>query len=59
MEKIRTLHPKPTKRGVNIGRAKFDLIKSGIQDVNRARESMKSMKLFDSEGAIVKRDFFG
>ena len=45
--KIQTLHPDPAKKGVNIDRAKFDLVKSGVTHVLSAHEKMKPMKLFE------------
>lgn len=46
--KIQTLHPDPAKKGVNIDRAKFDLVRNGIFEVLGATEKMKPMKLFES-----------
>jgi hypothetical protein len=37
MEKIETLHPDPSKQGVNISRAKYDLIRETILDLIRDR----------------------
>ncbi len=46
-DKIKTLHPDPAKKGVNINRAKYDLVRSGIFDVLGATEKMKPMKMFE------------
>ena len=46
-EKIRTLHPDPCKKGVNIDRAKYDLVRTGIGHVLKANKKMKPMKLFE------------
>lgn len=47
-EKIQTLHPDPSKTGVNIDRAKFDLVRSGVTAVLSEHEKMKPMKLFEA-----------
>ena len=47
-EKIRTLHPDPAKQGVNIDRAKYDLVRGGIEAVLGQNETMKPMKMFNA-----------
>ncbi len=47
-EKIQTLHPDPAKQGVNIDRAKYDLVRSGIVHVLEDTPLMKPMQMFHS-----------
>jgi len=46
--KIQTLHPDPAKKGVNINRDKYDLVRSGIFDVLGQTPEMKPMKMFEA-----------
>ncbi len=50
-QKILTLHPEG-KRGVNIGRAKYDLIRAAIIDRLRGRELSASQVLQGVEKAV-------
>lgn len=59
MTKIQTLHPDPDKKGVNIDRAKYDLVRSGIIDVLSQRGKMKPMALFDGVADHLKGQMDG
>ena len=58
-EKIQTLHPDPNKKGVNIDRKKFDLVRQGIFDVLGGSENMKPMVLFDGVAEHLKGQLEG
>ena len=58
-EKIKTLHPDPAKQGVNIDRAKYDLVRGGIETVLAENGTMKPMKLFDAVADHLKGQMDG
>ena len=58
-EKILTLHPDPSKKGVNIDRAKYDLVRNGTFDVLGEHENMKPMALFDGVADHLKGQMEG
>ncbi len=58
-DKIRTLHPDPTKKGVNIDRAKYDLVRRGTLEVLGRQETMKPMKLFEAVADHLKSQMDG
>ena len=58
-EKIKTLHPDPAKQGVNIDRAKYDLVRGGIETVLAENDTMKPMKLFDAVADHLKGQMEG
>ena len=57
--KIRTLHPDPAKQGVNIDRAKYDLVRGGIEAVLAENTTMKPMKLFQAVADHLKGQMEG
>jgi len=59
MEKILTLHPDPEKKGVNISRAKYDLVKSGIFAILGETSEMKPMKLFEAVAEYLEGQMEG
>jgi len=58
-EKILTLHPDPAKKGVNISREKFDLVKSGILEVMGKAGQMKPRAMFQSVADHLKGQMEG
>ena len=58
-EKIQTLHPDPAKKGVNIDRAKYDLVRNGVESVLSAQGKMKPMNLFDGVADHLKGQMEG
>ncbi len=59
MEKILTLHPDASKKGVNISRDKYDLVRGGIQHVLTETPSMKPMKMFEAVAEHLKGQMEG
>jgi hypothetical protein len=47
MEKIETLHPEPGKTGVNISRAKYDLMRKTILAIIRDRTELTFRELVE------------
>jgi len=47
-DKVLTLHPDPAKKGVNIDRAKYDLVREGIFDVLENNPALKPMQMFEA-----------
>ena len=58
-EKIQTLHPDPAKKGVNIDRAKYDLIRAGIIEVMTLNPDLKPMQMFEANAAHLKGQMEG
>ena len=58
-DKIRTLHPDPSKKGVNIDQAKYDLVRSGISEVLALTPEMKPMKMFEAVAEHLKGQMEG
>lgn len=58
-EKIQTLHPDPAKKGVNIDRSKYDLVRSGVFEVLGANDKMKPMKMFEAVAEHLKGQMKG
>ncbi len=58
-DKIKTLHPDPAKQGVNIDRAKYDLVKAGIINVLTENEKMKPKALFSGVAESLKGQMDG
>jgi len=52
-EKIQTLHPDPAKKGVNIDRAKYDLVRSGILHVMTEMPDLKPMQMFEANAKYL------
>lgn len=57
--KIQTLHPDPAKKGVNIDRMKYDLVRKGTFHVLGQAETMKPMALFEGVAAHLKGQMDG
>jgi len=58
-DKIQTLHPDPVKKGVNIDRTKYDLVREGTFHVLGQGETMKPMKLFEAVAAHLEGQMDG
>ncbi len=58
-EKILTLHPDPSKKGVNIDRAKYDLVRQSTFDVLGPAATMKPMTLFEAVADHLKGQMEG
>ena len=58
-DKILTLHPDKTKQGVNIDKAKYDIIRSAAFRVLKREEKMKPMKFLHAIGDEVGPGFDG
>jgi len=58
-DKIKTLHPDPAKQGVNIDRAKYDLVRSGIFCVLAEDSVMKPMKMFEAVADLLSGQMEG
>jgi len=58
-DKIQTLHPDPAKKGVNIARVKYDLVRQGTFEVLRQHETIKPMKLFEAVADHLKGQMDG
>ncbi len=52
--KIQTLHPDPAKKGVNIDRAKYDLVRAEVIKSMTENPQLKPMQMFDAVGAALK-----
>ena len=57
-EKILTRHP-AGKRGVNIDRVKYDLVKRGINEVLKESKSMKPMQMLNAVAEHLKGQMEG
>lgn len=53
MGKIQTLHPDPDKKGVNIERAKYDLVRSAIVEVIGKNPGIKPRQMFVAIGECL------
>ncbi len=58
-EKIMTLHPDPNKSGVNIDRAKYDMMKAAILDLLADQEDATFTGLMSEVQAHLKDTFDG
>ncbi len=53
-EKIQTLHPDPNKKGVNIDRAKYDLVRKTVIASMADNPDLKPMQMFQEVGRRLK-----
>lgn len=58
-EKFLTMHPDPSKQGVNISKAKYDLVRAAIEGVLRTRGEVTFRSLLEAVAGELEGSFEG